>query len=837
METKLDRLEESVLPLVPKPSRFLAVPGLARAETLETAPTRVCLVHPGPWEAGVASPAIQSLIAAFAGSGAAIDLCVVPDAEVESIFRRAGIPAFGLGARKGLGDYDLLVLLPDRMLQVPAVLRALASAGVSAYAAERGESEPLVVLAGGLAFFPEPLVPFLDAVLLGDPEAFVADLVHALTADAGPGSRRQAARFRFTGVDGVYAPGVADPPADPVRARWLDAMPVPVPPFISPVAETLAGGVVLEVARESAERRGELRLLRAPEETVALAEQMVAATGCGEIQLTGSATRHPGILPMLEDLDRRLSAHGVHLRVDAVDYRRLEPALARELRKGHGFELVFEPVALSPRLREAMGEPLSDPDILEAVETARRGGWGAFRFRAWTGLPGETPEDLESWARVLEELAVLRNRGPHSPRFFVELLPWIPERADGPGRPPGLDVAGCQEAAESLRRRLRRHKIRVIEGPARAAALEGLLRAAGREAAPFFLAAAEAGAVGPDLGGGFEPAPWEAAAGTAPLPEAPAGAEEAPPWGHLDPRGGRNAPSPGTAASSGAGDAPAFGVPPWMGGRRPKRASRGRETRQSERFRLRFCKDEPLRFSSHLDVTRAFLRAMRRSQLPVAVSNGKDRRPRISFGPPLPVGMTSGAEYLDVTFHREVPETFVNVLNQTLTEGLVVVSCAPIRTEPASLNSAIQIAAYEVSFSDTLIEHGLGGIPFEDLRIRLQDRVSAVMSARTLSVTRVRGEESRTYNARPSLKRIQAVRDDGGRPALSMMLTLNQPDSVRPELLTATLVNWADFDERLLRVHRSGLHIPGRNKDLDPLEVVAPGFKWWRQPVRGGTVL
>jgi len=70
-----------------------------------------------------------------------------------------------------------------------------------------------------------------------------------------------------------------------------------------------------------------------------------------------------------------------------------------------------------------------------------------------------------------------------------------------------------------------------------------------------------------------------------------------------------------------------------------------------------------------------------------------------------------------------------------------------------------------------------------------------------------------------------------------MQLTLNRPDSVRPELLTATLVNWANIDERLLRVHRSGLHIPGRNKDLDPLEVVAPGFRWWRQQSRRGTVL
>jgi radical SAM-linked protein len=72
--------------------------------------------------------------------------------------------------------------------------------------------------------------------------------------------------------------------------------------------------------------------------------------------------------------------------------------------------------------------------------------------------------------------------------------------------------------------------------------------------------------------------------------------------------------------------------------------------RQAERFRLRLGKAEPVRFLSHLDVARALLRAFRRSRIPLAVSGGKDRRPKVSFGPPLPLGMTSTAEYLDVAF-------------------------------------------------------------------------------------------------------------------------------------------------------------------------------------------
>jgi uncharacterized protein DUF2344 len=175
-------------------------------------------------------------------------------------------------------------------------------------------------------------------------------------------------------------------------------------------------------------------------------------------------------------------------------------------------------------------------------------------------------------------------------------------------------------------------------------------------------------------------------------------------------------------------------------------------------------------------------------------------------------------------------------LNESLPEGITVVASAPMRTEPDSLSSVIQIATYEVSFPDSLIRRYLRDMSFDELRARLEDRVASVKAASRLDITKGRGNDRKTFNARPSMLRAEVVRDDGGRPTLSLALTLNRPDSARPELWTAALLDWTHVDERLLRVHRSGLYIPGRQSWLDPLDVVAPGFEWWRQPVRGGTV-
>ena len=55
-----------------------------------------------------------------------------------------------------------------------------------------------------------------------------------------------------------------------------------------------------------------------------------------------------------------------------------------------------------------------------------------------------------------------------------------------------------------------------------------------------------------------------------------------------------------------------------------------------------------LRFLSHLDVTRVLSRAFRRARIPTAYSRGFHPMPKMAFGPALPVGIASRAEFLDL---------------------------------------------------------------------------------------------------------------------------------------------------------------------------------------------
>lgn len=66
------------------------------------------------------------------------------------------------------------------------------------------------------------------------------------------------------------------------------------------------------------------------------------------------------------------------------------------------------------------------------------------------------------------------------------------------------------------------------------------------------------------------------------------------------------------------------------------------------RLRISISKDEPLRFLGHLDFLRTMERALRRSQLPLAYSEGFNPHMKVSYDTALAVGMTADPFYMDV---------------------------------------------------------------------------------------------------------------------------------------------------------------------------------------------
>ena len=114
-------------------------------------------------------------------------------------------------------------------------------------------------------------------------------------------------------------------------------------------------------------------------------------------------------------------------------------------------------------------------------------------------------------------------------------------------------------------------------------------------------------------------------------------------------------------------------------------------------IRVKFIRGEELKFISHLDIMRIFERALRRSRLPIKYSEGFNPRPEMVFGLPLPVGVTSEAEYADFMMDRNISAgEFIDSLNPQMPPGLGIVT-AMQRRGKNNIMASIAAALYDVS--------------------------------------------------------------------------------------------------------------------------------------------
>jgi radical SAM-linked protein len=193
------------------------------------------------------------------------------------------------------------------------------------------------------------------------------------------------------------------------------------------------------------------------------------------------------------------------------------------------------------------------------------------------------------------------------------------------------------------------------------------------------------------------------------------------------------------------------------------------------RLRFRFTKKGKIRFTSHRDVARMWERALRRSLLPVAYSQGFSPHPLLSFGLALPTGCESMGEYLDVrlgpaagseTPMAELPA----LLSALLPDGVEVQAASPVDIAEGSLQQEVASCDWELEVL------GVTGV-------ELAERVERLLAAPSLTVRRERKGRHGDDDIRPAILGL-SVTDLEGRLRAELA---THPRGVRPTDLIVAL--------------------------------------------------
>ncbi len=667
---------EPVLPEVGRPQQYTG-----GEWNLELPPPahlpRVTLVYPDVYELGMSNLGLSVLRHVLLSSGGLdVRRAFHPAPDMLEVMRREGLPWVDLEDGSPVGGSRVVGFGVAAESLYTNVLGLIDLAGMPLRSEDRAEEHPLVLLGGGGLSNPLPLAPFADLFFLGEVEERAEELFRLL---AGPGGREK--RLEAAGrVPGVWVPLHGPKRVELQRVGRLREEWAPVDQLV-PTARISHDRAVVEVARGctrgcrfcQASQLGRPVREREPGVSVDLLRRALRSTGWEKGGLLSlSLSDHSGIRELMElagtlEEELRVRVGRPSLRPDTVC--RLSGAGI-----GSG-NLTMAPEAGSERLRDIINKPLSDGELLGAVDAAFGMGAASVKLYFMVGLPGETPEDVRAISELAGELASVAGRHGRRPRKAVNLAlsPFVP-KAHTPFQ--WSRVLPPEEAWERIRAVRRGARgVSVSWNSPRVALVEAVLGLGGAGIADLLEEAFRLGARFDAWTDRFDWGLWSGVLERRRhqwehlLRERDP--REEPDWGFVDTgvsgdwlrsereRALERQPTPDCRVSGCLGCGACGGEAVRAGeGDRPATRPDGSPERAGEIravLRARYAKEGLGRFSSHLDMVRMWSRTARRSGLPLSYSGGYVSRPRLHFGPALALGIPSRSEYVDLLL-EEVPE-------------------------------------------------------------------------------------------------------------------------------------------------------------------------------------
>jgi radical SAM-linked protein len=189
-----------------------------------------------------------------------------------------------------------------------------------------------------------------------------------------------------------------------------------------------------------------------------------------------------------------------------------------------------------------------------------------------------------------------------------------------------------------------------------------------------------------------------------------------------------------------------------------------------------FGRGEELKYLSHLDLMRLWERAIRRTGLPLAYSEGFTPHPRLALAAPLPVGVTSSGELLDLFLCQRVsPRYFLQALRPQLPSGVDISRVEEVPLGGPSLQSLVRLAEYRVEVETRLSPGEISG------------RLAELMARESVPIQRPRPTGPKALDLRALVSELWLVEVKDGNCILGMRLRTGPQGSGRAEEVTAAL--------------------------------------------------
>jgi radical SAM family uncharacterized protein/radical SAM-linked protein len=569
---------------------------------------------------------------------------------------------------------------------------------------------------------------------------------------------------RLARIPGVYVPSFFRPRYDPVSRTLteiaplrpgyerierrvmpdLDALPTtayvkPLVPFMNTVHDRLP----IEIQRGCTRgcRFCQVGMItrptrqRSPKKVLEVAETGLKASGYEEVGLLSlSSGDYDALNPLLDDFLARWEGDKIAMSLPSLRTETMNDALAKKIARIRKTGFTLAPEAATERMRAVINKGNREEDLLRAVESVFQNGWSLLKLYFMIGLPEERDEDVVAIAelakRCLQTARRTMPKGQGSAAIHLGASTFVPKpftpfqweamiSPEETRRRQGLITAalGGRNGAISFR-----------PHDSRASSIEGALALGDRRVGTAVLHAFRAGQRLDSWSEWFDEDRWiEAFAecervhgvGLDWFAHRRRRLDEVLPWDRIDCGVTKVYLQKQLAAARNLAELEDCVLAPCsvcgacdydvVKNRtyeakdyvpEPPPPPRPPEPPLRSRVRVRYTKTGRLVALSHLETMHALLRAIRRAGLPMAYSQGYHPKPKVSFGPALPVGVESLCEHIDLEMiGSQDAEDVVTRLAPQLPQGMRVLDAERLDANAPSVGESVRAVHYRAEFS------------------------------------------------------------------------------------------------------------------------------------------
>jgi len=226
------------------------------------------------------------------------------------------------------------------------------------------------------------------------------------------------------------------------------------------------------------------------------------------------------------------------------------------------------------------------------------------------------------------------------------------------------------------------------------------------------------------------------------------------------------------------------------------------------RLRIKYGKTGRLKFISHLDFICTLERSLRRANFPLVLTKGFSPRVKLSYGPPLSVGISGESEYADIFLSKRFSlKEAVNQLNSALPNGLRVYQAKYIPPDAPSIMKYTDFAEYR-------IEVEVSSLSLNEMR----DLIKQLLSKKELKF--LKKEKEKVLSTKEAVLRLEIEAFESGKATLDTLLSIGGSGGIKPEVLIKLLFDESKFvkNYKILNIHRVGLYVKINDKFYSPMD-------------------